>query len=272
MANRSRRGLHLGDDAARRALWRIDLKTNKVKRIPLPYPRSASPRTKATYGSLYAGHAPPWLSRLTEPVGEQVPTLPTAYRIRPEEKPSSQQTRPITHCRMPCKRQPRRWTASDCDGPSHPSRAPRSSLGRRPPRARPGAHGSPRSLCGPRSTSRIRTEIDLRPRKSGSLAARRQASVRKNVPFAGTGGQRPQQANARPSAGPQKDFGSDEPESTCKQGVFWNGRRSPRGESGVSPTRRRRTSRLRTQKGLQIRARAAEGIRTLDLLHGKQTL
>ena len=47
-----------------------------------------------------------------------------------------------------------------------------------------------------------------------------------------------------------------------------------RGESGVSPTRRRRTSRLRTQKrpGNEGLFEAAEGIRTLDLLHGKQNV
>jgi hypothetical protein len=42
----------------------------------------------------------------------------------------------------------------------------------------------------------------------------------------------------------------------------------------VSVRRRRRTSRLRYEKDLQMQAfsRAAEGIRTLDLLHGKQFL
>jgi hypothetical protein len=43
--------------------------------------------------------------------------------------------------------------------------------------------------------------------------------------------------------------------------------------TAVGFRRRKRTSRLRTQKGLQIQAysKAADGIRTLDLLHGKQT-
>src|SRR5215211_4786553 len=47
----------------------------------------------------------------------------------------------------------------------------------------------------------------------------------------------------------QKDFGSDEPEATCKQAVFpWNGRRSAHGESGVSPTGCRGTRRLSQRK------------------------
>ena len=56
--------------------------------------------------------------------------------------------------------------------------------------------------------------------------------------------------------------------------VFFLERPTIGGESSVSPTRRRRTSRLRTRKrpanaGLY---EAAEGIRTLDLLHGKQSV
>jgi hypothetical protein len=43
-------------------------------------------------------------------------------------------------------------------------------------------------------------------------------------------------------------------------------------ESGLKPERRRRSSRLHTENRPQMRAfwRAAEGIRTLDLLHGRQ--
>jgi len=97
--------------------------------------------------------------------------------------------------------------------------------------------------------------------------------VRKNVPFAGTGGQPPQQANARPSAGPQKDFGSDEPESACKQRVFLG---TADDQAAASPESVRPDADAQAdcpgKKGLQMQAflRAAEGIRTLDLLHGKQ--
>jgi hypothetical protein len=99
--------------------------------------------------------------------------------------------------------------------------------------------------------------------------------VRKNVPFAGTAGQRPQQANTRPPAGLQNDFASDERESACKAGVFREAaddRRNASPES-VRPDADGQGD-CRDQKGLQIRAfcEAAEGIRTLDLLHGKQEL
>jgi hypothetical protein len=99
--------------------------------------------------------------------------------------------------------------------------------------------------------------------------------VRKNVPFAGTAGHRPQQANARPPAGPQKDFGSDEPQSACKEGVFLETSDDRPTSSPVSV--RRDTDALgdcRNEKNLQMQAfsRAAEGIRTLDLLHGKQNV
>jgi hypothetical protein len=75
----------------------------------------------------------------------------------------------------------------------------------------------------------------------------------------------------RPS---QKVNGSSDPEFTCKRAFFESTVRSVGGGSGFGPARCKRTSRLRTRKrpanaGL---LKAAEGIRTLDLLHGKQTL
>jgi hypothetical protein len=99
--------------------------------------------------------------------------------------------------------------------------------------------------------------------------------VRKNVPFAGTAGQRPQQANTRPSAGLQNDFSSDERESACKPGVFLEAaddRRTASPES-VRPDAEEQGD-CRNEKDLQMQAfsRAADGIRTHDLLHGKQTL
>jgi hypothetical protein len=66
----------------------------------------------------------------------------------------------------------------------------------------------------------IRTEIGLARKDQDSLAARRPASVRKNVPFAGKS--RPKAATGEhwPPAGLQNDFSSDERESACKPGVF----------------------------------------------------
>jgi hypothetical protein len=97
--------------------------------------------------------------------------------------------------------------------------------------------------------------------------------VRKNVPLAGTAGQRPQQADTRPSAGLQNDFSSDQRESACKPGVFLEAadhRRTASPES-VRPDAEEQGD-CRNEKHLQTQAfsRATEGIRTLDLLHGKQ--
>jgi hypothetical protein len=99
--------------------------------------------------------------------------------------------------------------------------------------------------------------------------------VRKNVPLQETAGQWPQQSNTRPSAGPQKDFSSDERESACKPEVFLEAaddRRTASPES-VRPDADAQADCAR-KKGLQTQAfcEAAEGIRTLDLLHGKQDL
>jgi hypothetical protein len=81
--------------------------------------------------------------------------------------------------------------------------------------------------------------------------------------------------NSRPSAGLQKDFGSDERESACKPGVFLEAvdDRPAASPESVRPDADEQGD-CRNEKGLQIQAfpRAAEGIRTLDLLHGKQTL
>jgi hypothetical protein len=81
--------------------------------------------------------------------------------------------------------------------------------------------------------------------------------------------------NTSPSAGPHKAFGSDEPESTCKQGIFLG---TAEDRPAASPESVRPDADAQADcahaKGLQIQAflRAAEGIRTLDLLHGKQDL
>jgi hypothetical protein len=88
-------------------------------------------------------------------------------------------------------------------------------------------------------------------------------------------GYRPQQANTRPSAGLQNDFSSDERESACKPGVFLEAaddRRTASPES-VRPDAEEQGD-CRNEKDLQMQTfcEAAEGIRTLDLLHGKQTL
>ena len=255
------------------ALWRIDPKTNKVKRIPLPYPRSASPRTKATYGSRYAGHA----TLVVEAdgagwrAGAHAPDRlsdPTRRKAKPPNKRDRSHTA-ACHVSDSLGDGPRAIATAQATRHGHP----RSSLGRRPPRARPGAHGSPRSLCGPRSTSRIRTEIGLAPenqdrwqrvgrrpcartcrlqeqaangrsrRTLDLLQARRRTSVRttridlQTGRFLGT-------ADDRPAASPSQS----DPTQTHK------------------PTAHAKRP---ANSGL---LRAAEGIRTLDLLHGKQTL
>jgi hypothetical protein len=79
--------------------------------------------------------------------------------------------------------------------------------------------------------------------------------------------------NTRPSAGPQKDFGSDEPQSACKEGVFLEASDDRPAASPVSV--RQDADALGDcpdEKDLQMQAfcEAAEGIRTLDLPHGKQ--
>ena len=81
--------------------------------------------------------------------------------------------------------------------------------------------------------------------------------------------------NTRPSAGLQNDFSSDERESACKSGVFLEAaddRRTASPES-VRPDADGQRD-CNNEKDLQMRSfsRAAEGIRTLDLLHGKQYL
>jgi streptogramin lyase len=72
------------------ALWRIDPKTNKVKRIPIPYPPTG---VTANEGDV-CGDGPqdmhPWLLRVTQLAGERAPTLSTAYPdpTRRKAKPS----------------------------------------------------------------------------------------------------------------------------------------------------------------------------------------
>jgi hypothetical protein len=88
-------------------------------------------------------------------------------------------------------------------------------------------------------------------------------------------GYRPQQANTRPSAGLQNDFSSDERESACKPGVFLEAaddRRTASPES-VRPDAEEQGD-CRNEKDLQMQTfcEAADGIRTHDLLHGKQYL
>ena len=171
------------------------------------------------------------------------PSDPTRRKAKPPNKRDRSHTAAV-----PCKRQPRRWTASDCDGPSHPSRAPRSSLGPRPPRARPGAHGSPRSLCVGQGRLHGFRVADSPP-KIGIAGSASAGVVRKSVPFAGTGGQRPQQAEHLTFCRPAEGLRFGRTRIDLQTGRFsWSGRRAARGESGVSPTRRRRTSRLRMQE------------------------
>ena len=80
------------------------------------------------------------------------------------------------------------------------------------------------------------------------------------------------ESNLRPSPYLQKVSGSNDhkkPANSCFKCTPAEDRIR---QSAISPQLRRRTSRLRTQKGLQMQAflRAADGIRTHDLLHGKQ--
>jgi len=128
-------------------------------------------------------------------------------------------------------------------------------------------------LAGQGRPHGIRTEIGLAPENQGR-AARLQASVRKNMPFAGTAGQRPQQANTRPPAGPQKDFGSDEPESTCKQAVFLETAedRPAASPESVRPDADAQADCAR-QKGLQMKAfsEAADEIRTTTFCMASST-
>jgi hypothetical protein len=99
--------------------------------------------------------------------------------------------------------------------------------------------------------------------------------VRKNVPFAGTAANGRRRRTLDLSAGPQNDFGSDEPESACKQRVFLG---TADNQAAASPESVRPDADAQAdcpgKKGLQMQAflRAADGIRTHDLLHGKQTL
>jgi hypothetical protein len=71
----------------------------------------------------------------------------------------------------------------------------------------------------------------------------------------------------------QNDFRSDAPESACKQAVL---RRAAADRSAASPVSVRPNADEQgdcvNEKGLQMQvfSEAAEGIRTLDLLHGKQ--
>jgi hypothetical protein len=113
-------------------------------------------------------------------------------------------------------------------------------------------------------------------RGTGS-AGRARAGVRpqRTCRLAGPAGQRPQQPEHSTCCRPAEALRFERTRIGLQTGRFsWNGRRSARGESGVSPTRRRRTSRLHTQKRLQIQtfSEAADGIRTHDLLHGKQSV
>ena len=79
--------------------------------------------------------------------------------------------------------------------------------------------------------------------------------------------------NRSPSAGLQKDFGSDELESACIQCVFVE---TDDDRQAASPGSVRHDADVQAdcahEKDLQMQAfcEAAEGIRTLDLLHGKQ--
>jgi hypothetical protein len=99
--------------------------------------------------------------------------------------------------------------------------------------------------------------------------------VRKNVPLREQPANRRSRRNTRPSAGLQNDFSSDEPESACKQGVFLGTADDRR---AASPESVRLDADAQAdcphEKDLQMQAfsEAADGIRTHDLLHGKQTL
>jgi hypothetical protein len=79
--------------------------------------------------------------------------------------------------------------------------------------------------------------------------------------------------NTRPSAGLQKDFSSDERESARKPGVSLEAAddRPAASLESVQPDADEQGD-CRNKKDLQMKPffEAAEGIRTLDLLHGKQ--
>jgi hypothetical protein len=123
--------------------------------------------------------------------------------------------------------------------------------------------GSLRS--GPRLTSR---KTGLAPkyrdrwyRAGGRCPMDRAAAIRV--------GERPQQANTRPSAGLQNHFSSSGRESACKPGVFLGTADDPSAASPVSV--RHDADALGdcpSEKDLQMQAfsRAADGIRTHDLL------
>ena len=105
------------------------------------------------------------------------------------------------------------------------------------------------------------------------MVARQQASRRTRVPLAGTAAQRPRKANRGSSADPQDDFSSDERESACKPRVLLEAadeRRTGSPESVRPDADEQGDSRDKKDLQMQAFSRAAEGIRTLDLLHGKQ--
>jgi hypothetical protein len=177
--------------------------------------------------------------------------------------------------RFRSRRQPRRWTraiaAAQAGRDGYRAAAPDAVLRR----ARGVGGMARRGRFAKGRPHGIRTEIGLAPEGSGPLAARRQASLRKNVPFAGTAGQPPQQANTRPSAGLQNDFSSDEPESACKPRVFLEAADDRRTASPESVQRdAEEQGDCRNEKHLQMQAfpKAADGFRTHDLLHGKQSM
>jgi hypothetical protein len=179
--------------------------------------------------------------------------------------------------RFRCKRQPRRWNPSDYHGPSPPvtgtaplPRTPSAESSRR------GSHGSPGSLCGAKvglTVSGLKPDSPPRSRIAGSAPGRRPCARtcrwQEQRPTAAAGG------TTRPSADLQNDFSSDERETASKPGVFReaaDARRTASPES-VRPDADEQAD-CRDQKGLQMQAfsRAADGIRTHDLLHGKQNM
>ena len=122
-----------------------------------------------------------------------------------------------------------------------------------------------RSRSGRGRPRSFRTEIGLAP-SSGSLIRRRQAPVRKNVPFAGRVGLRPHWAEHSTFCGPAEGLGFGRTRRGLEQRVVFE---TADARDGASPDsvrpRRRRTRRLRTEK------RPANGsLLTHDLLHGKQ--
>ncbi len=110
---------------------------------------------------------------------------------------------------------------SDCHGPRRPAgqRAASDAVLRR--RRGGGSHGSPGSPCGPTkvdlTVSGLKSDSPPRIGIAGSapagVRAQQRAVCRNRRPTAAAG-------ETRPSAGLQKDFGSDERESACKPGVF----------------------------------------------------